>query len=144
MKTSPDAAVRNLCRMARNCHRPGQFRIHKSRDVTHTFPMRWNKNISTKKIILLTGITLAVYLVMRYILPVAFPFLAGALLAMMLNPAVEKVVRKTGRGRGTVSMVLSCHSRRYLLFRGPFRLFPAGVTCTKRRGCGREYPADVV
>ena len=68
--------------------------------------MRWNKNISIKKIILLTGITLAVYLVMRYILPVAFPFLAGALLAMILNPIVEKVVRKTGRGRGTVSMVL--------------------------------------
>ncbi len=92
--------------MARNCHKRRRFRIHISQVVTHTFPMRWNKNISIKKIILLTGITLAVYLVMRYILPVAFPFLAGALLAMILNPIVEKVVRKTGRGRGTVSMVL--------------------------------------
>ncbi len=46
------------------------------------------------------------YVFMRYILPMVIPFLLGALLAMTLNPLVEKIVKKTGRGRGMISMLI--------------------------------------
>ncbi len=49
---------------------------------------------------------MAVYLLMRYILPVAIPFLLGGLLAVLLNPIVEKLVNKTGKGRSIVSMLV--------------------------------------
>lgn len=49
---------------------------------------------------------MAVYFVMKYILPIVAPFLFGALLAMLLNPIVEKAVAKTGRGRGLISMAV--------------------------------------
>lgn len=68
--------------------------------------MRRDKYDNVKKIILLSGVTLAVYVLMRYILPVIIPFLLGGLLAVLLNPVVEKVVNKTGRGRGMVSMLV--------------------------------------
>ncbi len=80
--------------------------IHKNIDFTYTFFMRWSENDHIKKTILLAGIMLAVYLAMRYILPVVIPFLLGGMIAMLLNPLVEKIVRKTGRGRGIVSMVI--------------------------------------
>ena len=47
--------------------------------------MRWYEKDNVKKIILLTGVTLVVYLSMRYVLPIVIPFLLGAALAMMLN-----------------------------------------------------------
>ncbi len=68
--------------------------------------MRWYEKEGVKKLILLTGVTLAVYVFMRYILPMVIPFLLGALLAMTLNPLVEKIVKKTGRGRGMISMLI--------------------------------------
>ena len=68
--------------------------------------MRWYEKEGVKKLILLTGLTLAVYVFMRYILPMVIPFLLGALLAMTLNPLVEKIVKKTGRGRGMISMLI--------------------------------------
>lgn len=68
--------------------------------------MRWYEKENVKKTILLAGITLVVYLFMRYLLPMVIPFLLGALLAMLLNPAVEKVVAKTGKGRGIISMMI--------------------------------------
>lgn len=68
--------------------------------------MRWYEKESVKKLFLLTGVTLAVYVFMRYILPMVIPFLLGALLAMMLNPLVEKIVQKTGRGRSLISMLI--------------------------------------
>lgn len=59
-----------------------------------------------KKTILLIGVTLVVYLGMRYVLPIVVPFLFGALLALFLNPVVDKIVEKTGKGRGAISMVV--------------------------------------
>lgn len=73
---------------------------------THTSSMRWYEKDNVKKTILLIGVTLAVYLIMRYVLPVVIPFLLGAFLAMLLNPIVDKVVEKTGKGRGMVSMLV--------------------------------------
>jgi len=68
--------------------------------------MRWYEKDNVKKIILLTGVTLVVYLSMRYVLPIVIPFLLGAALAMMLNPIVAKIVEKTGKGRSMISMIV--------------------------------------
>lgn len=68
--------------------------------------MRWYERENVKKITLLAGITLAVYLSMRYLLPMVIPFLLGAFLAMLLNPIVQKIVAKTGKGRNLVSMLV--------------------------------------
>lgn len=80
--------------------------LHKFVDFTHTFSMRWYEKDNVKKVIIFTGITLAVYFAMKYVLPIVIPFLFGGLLAMMLNPMVERVIKKTGRGRSFVSMVM--------------------------------------
>lgn len=68
--------------------------------------MRWYEKENVKKLFIITGITLAVYFAMKYVLPVVIPFLCGGLLAMMLNPIVERIVKKTGRGRSLISMVI--------------------------------------
>lgn len=68
--------------------------------------MRCDEKDKGKKIILFAGVTTAVYFAMKYVLPIVVPFLFGALLAVMLNPTVEKIVRKTGKGRSVVSMLL--------------------------------------
>lgn len=68
--------------------------------------MRWHEKENVKKTILLAGITLAVYLSMRYVVPIVIPFLFGAFLAMLLQPVVQKIVRKTGRGRSVISMLV--------------------------------------
>lgn len=68
--------------------------------------MRWYEKENVKKTILLAGITLAVYFSMRYILPIVIPFLFGAFLAMLLQPMVQKIVHKTGKGRSVISMLV--------------------------------------
>lgn len=68
--------------------------------------MRWYERENVKKTILLAGVTLAVYLMMRFVLPIVIPFLFGALLAMMLHPIVQKAVEKTGKGRSLISMLI--------------------------------------
>lgn len=83
-----------------------RFRIHNHTGFTHTFSMRGCENNKVKKTILLAGVTLAVYLFMRCILPIVIPFLFGVLLAMSLNPLVEKIVQKTGKGRSVISMLV--------------------------------------
>lgn len=80
--------------------------VHNNAEFSHTFFMRWYERENVKKTILLTGVTFAVYLAMRYVLPVVIPFLCGAFLAMALNPLVEWTVAKTGRGRSMVSMIV--------------------------------------
>ncbi len=75
-------------------------------EATHTFCMRWYERDNIKKTILLAGITLAVYVVMKYILPVVIPFLLGGMLAVLLNPTVERLVRRTGKGRGIISALV--------------------------------------
>lgn len=49
---------------------------------------------------------MVVYLVMNYALPVVIPFVFGAGLAVILNPLVEKSVKKTGAKRGLISMAV--------------------------------------
>lgn len=49
---------------------------------------------------------MVVYLAMRYALPVVIPFVFGALLAVVLNPLVEKIVKKTGIKRSFISMAV--------------------------------------
>lgn len=68
--------------------------------------MKWYEREHVKKTFLLAGVTLAVYLSMKYILPIVIPFLFGAFLAVLLNPIVEKAVEKTGRGRSMISMLV--------------------------------------
>ncbi|MDE7313494.1 MAG: AI-2E family transporter [Eubacterium sp.] len=68
--------------------------------------MRWYEKEQVKKTILLAGVTLAVYLSMRYLLPMVIPFLLGAFLAMLLNPVVRKIEEKTGKGRSVISMLV--------------------------------------
>ncbi len=72
----------------------------------HTLCMRWYERDQVKKVFLLSGVTLAVYLFMRFMLPIVIPFLLGGLLAVLLNPVVERVVNKTGRGRSMISMII--------------------------------------
>ena len=80
--------------------------IHIQTQFTHTSCMRWYEKENVKKTILLTGVTLAVYVSMRYLLPMVIPFLLGAFLAMLLNPIVQKIVVKTGKGRSVISMLV--------------------------------------
>lgn len=47
-----------------------------------------------KKIIIITGITLAVYLAIQYLLPYVIPFLIAYLLVHMLNPVIEAIRKK--------------------------------------------------
>lgn len=68
--------------------------------------MRRCERDNVKKTILLAGVTLAVYLSMRYVLPIVIPFLLGALLAMMLNPIVDRIVCRTGKGRSVTAMLV--------------------------------------
>lgn len=67
--------------------------------------MRWHDN-HIKKIIRFVGVTLAVYFGMKYALPVVIPFVFGAALAVLLNPLVEKTVKKTRAKRSLVSVVI--------------------------------------
>lgn len=68
--------------------------------------MRWYEKEIVKKTTLLAGVTLAVYLLMKWILPMVIPFLFGAFLAMLLHPVVQKIVEKTGKGRSLISMLI--------------------------------------
>ena len=68
--------------------------------------MRWYEKEIIKKTTLLAGVTLVVYLSMKFILPMVIPFLLGALLAMLLHPLVQKIVEKTGRGRSLIAMLV--------------------------------------
>ncbi|MCD7736584.1 MAG: AI-2E family transporter [Lachnospiraceae bacterium] len=48
----------------------------------------------TKKLIAISGITLAVYMGMKFLLPYVIPFLIAYLLVRLLNPATEKICRR--------------------------------------------------
>lgn len=58
------------------------------------------------EIVRISGITLAVYAAMRYILPMVIPFLIAALLAKQMHPVVEKLHKKTRLKHGIISAVL--------------------------------------
>ncbi len=52
------------------------------------------------------GITLAVYLTMRYLLPLVIPFLFAFLLAKLLHPLVEKLHKRLKLKRGLISVII--------------------------------------
>ena len=64
--------------------------------------MRKNDN-NLKKYVKIALVTLIVYLAMKYALPVVIPFVFGAGLAVILNPLVEKIMKKTRAKRGVIS-----------------------------------------
>lgn len=66
--------------------------------------MEWHDD-HIKKIMKIAGVTLAVYVAMKYALPVVIPFVFGAALAVILNPLVEKTVKRTKAKRSLVSIV---------------------------------------
>ena len=47
-----------------------------------------------KKILTVTGITVAVYFVYRYLLPYVVPFLVAYMLVHLLNPVTEAIRKK--------------------------------------------------
>lgn len=59
-----------------------------------------------KKIITLTGITLAVYLAIRCLLPYVIPFFIAYLLVHLLNPVTEKIRRKIPWKKSVIAAVL--------------------------------------
>ena len=57
-------------------------------------------------IVFLIGITIAVYLGIRYLLPLVFPFLLALLFAAILNPLVKKLENKIKLPRGLLSFLV--------------------------------------
>lgn len=60
----------------------------------------------TKKILGITGITLAVYLGMRYLLPAVAPFFVAFLLARWLYPMADKLEKRLPVNKGVITLVL--------------------------------------
>ena len=58
------------------------------------------------EIVRILGITLAVYAVMRFLLPLVIPFLIAFFLAKQIHPIVEKIHKKLKIKRGLISMVI--------------------------------------
>ena len=84
------------------------------------------------------GITLAVYLTMRYLLPLVLPFLFAFLLAKLLHPLVEKIHRRLQWKRGLISAVI------LLLFLAAFLwvLWMAGGSLVEQlRKLAANFPA---
>lgn len=59
-----------------------------------------------KKIITITGITLAVYLVIQYLLPYVIPFLIAYLLVHVLNPVTEAIRKKIPWKKSVIAAVV--------------------------------------
>lgn len=60
----------------------------------------------TKKILGITGITLAVYLGMRYLLPAVAPFFAAFLLARWIYPLADRLEKKLPVNKGLITLVI--------------------------------------
>lgn len=58
------------------------------------------------EVVRILGITLAVYVTMRYLLPLMIPFLIAFFLAKLLHPLVEKVHRRFKIKRGLISAMI--------------------------------------
>lgn len=58
------------------------------------------------EIVRILGITLAVYAVMRFLLPLVIPFLIAFFLAKQIHPIVEKIHKKIKIKRGLISMMI--------------------------------------
>lgn len=58
------------------------------------------------EIVRILGITLAVYAVMRFLLPLVIPFLIAFFLAKQIHPIVEKIHKRLKIKRGFISMVI--------------------------------------
>ena len=60
----------------------------------------------TKKILGITGITLAVYLGMRYLLPAVAPFFVAFLLARWIYPLADRLEKKLPVNKGIITLVI--------------------------------------
>lgn len=61
----------------------------------------WKKPLL--EVIKILGITLAVYVILRFLLPMVIPFLIAALLAKLLHPAVDQLHRKLHLKKGLLA-----------------------------------------
>ena len=70
--------------------------------------MEQEMRASIKNIVIITGITIAVYAGIRWLLPLVFPFFIGFFLAKLLNPLLERLGwrMKGRRARGILSTAL--------------------------------------
>ena len=57
------------------------------------------------EVVRILGIALAVYVMMRFLLPLVIPFLIAFFLAKQLNPLIEKLHKKIKIKRGIISAV---------------------------------------
>lgn len=60
----------------------------------------------TKKVLGITGITLAVYLGMRYLLPAVAPFFVAFLLARWIYPLADRLEKKLPVNKGLITLVI--------------------------------------
>ena len=71
----------------------------------HTFSMKKRIEKPWSDVLFITGITIAVYLGMKYLLALVLPFLLAVLLAALLHPIVEKLNHKSKISRNILSFV---------------------------------------
>lgn len=74
----------------------------------------------TKKILGITGITLAVYLGMRYLLPAVAPFFVAFLLARWIYPLADRLERRLPANKGLITLVILLAGTAALAFSGWF------------------------
>lgn len=84
----------------------GRFFPHKKQKIPHTDFMKKEAKESMRSIGKVLGITLAVYIGIRWLLPLVVPFFVAFLLAKFLNPLVEKLENKLKLKRSIWSSIL--------------------------------------
>lgn len=80
--------------------------VYRNTLIAHTIFMREDLKKPLLEVVRIMGITLAVYLTMRYLLPLVIPFLIAFLLAKLLHPLVRKLHKRTRLKEGFLSAVI--------------------------------------
>lgn len=78
----------------------------KTESFAHTTSMREDLKKPLLEAVRILGITLAVYLAMRYLLPLVIPFLIAFFIAKQLHPWIEKLHKRLKLKRGLISAVV--------------------------------------
>ena len=89
------------------------FRMYKTMSFVHTNSRNFHQKNGeigmtekTKKILGITGITLAVYLGMKYLLPAVAPFFVAFLLARWIYPLASRLEKKLPVNKGMITLVI--------------------------------------
>ena len=83
-----------------------RFFRHKKQKTPHTDFMNREAKESMRRIVRILGITVLVYVSIRWLFPLVIPFLTAFLLAKLLNPLVEKLENKLKLKRSVWSSLL--------------------------------------